>query len=271
MTALAAAIDATQPLIAVDTALSTTAEPVGPLWQVDDEVIQLRGTSRGATGAGPKTTWLVERGARGTTKATHLSGAPLTPVDPFEGTGGGGVTVDNEVDEPTEVTTIVSAGAEIEDGTANFATPIRKATITLTDAQIKALPTTGVVLVPAPGAGFVLRPYLVVLVTNLAAAYTNVDASGVGFFVDDGAGDLTTYCPHATFLGNTARRIATMGPYVVTDDSSGSGVVPRLSLAASEDSPLILFSSNAAAGDYTGGDAANTITATVLYAVIAVP
>ena len=54
------------------------------------------------------------------------------------------------------------------------------AILTLTDAQIKALPTAGVDMIVAPGAGVVLQVVSAVLIIDATAgAYTNVDPAGV--------------------------------------------------------------------------------------------
>src|SRR5688572_13697013 len=60
------------------------------------------------------------------------------------GAGGGGVTVDNTVDEPVAVTSIVASGATFDGDVATLpasSVEVLKATVALTDAQIKALPT----------------------------------------------------------------------------------------------------------------------------------
>lgn len=206
--------------------------------------------------------------------ATHSQGATVTyagrPYDSdfLTATGGGGghITIDNTVDAPAEVATLIAPGATLSDGEATLPDSIvATATITLTDAQIKALPTTGIEIVPAPGAGRVLRPYLALIISNFATVYTNLDAGNLGMVIDDGAGDVTDYCSMTGMMNSTTRKVASMGPYSVTDDASGNGVVPRLNLTGAENSPLTLFASNAAAGNLTGGNAANTLKVIVHY------
>src|SRR5690242_19531048 len=51
---------------------------------------------------------------------------------------------------------------------------VQTATKTLTDAQIKALPTTPIELVAAPGSGKVIWWSMIVLRATIAGSYTNI-------------------------------------------------------------------------------------------------
>jgi hypothetical protein len=170
---------------------------------------------------------------------------------------------------------------------------IRKATVVLTDAQIKALPTTPITLVAAPGSGF----YLSVLSAELkskfdSGAYTNVNTTyaALGIAVGTGGGasgaaptltlsnDSTATSPMSmlsVFLGATSRR-AKLSPYLEAD----GGYVNPGSAAASyavdlftdlNNVALTISADNNGSGDFTGGHAANTLTVVVLYTVEAVP
>jgi hypothetical protein len=63
-----------------------------------------------------------QRGVGGSTAASHTSGATLTRYYPEApgGTGSGGVTVDNTVDPPAAVTTLVAPAAIVSGDTATF-------------------------------------------------------------------------------------------------------------------------------------------------------
>jgi hypothetical protein len=122
MTTLAAAIDADDELLTVDTL------PPSPYVQADDELIEIRATF-------PEHVYLptnellparirVNRGVAGTTAASHADGATLTPVYAASAGGGGGLT--NPVTEELDIqvagdTALVaeSAGGTVTLGTSD--------------------------------------------------------------------------------------------------------------------------------------------------------
>lgn len=130
-------------------------------------------------------------------------------------------------------------------------TVVRSMTVTLTDAQIKALPTTAIELVPAPGAGKVVVPIKFVLIfNNDAGAYGNadqlphLDTNGFSYGDDiiDPAG-LSSIYSHAL-------------------DGMPSGNPGDL-----ENQPIMLKTTGNV-GNYTGGNAANYLKVTTLYIVV---
>ena len=98
---------------------------------VESEVVQVTATFPAQYQRGEGTTSAsrirVIRGAGGTTAATHSSGTSLTPLIPPSSSGGGGagLTLDNQSDPPTIITSLVSAGATIvgSEGTLPWQTP----------------------------------------------------------------------------------------------------------------------------------------------------
>jgi hypothetical protein len=138
---------------------------------------------------------------------------------------------------------------------------IRAATVTLTNAQIKTLPTTAVEIIPAPGANKAIVPLIVLAYRSFGTAYTNIDADGTLTFgttdvaqcpaianVDGGATALTT------FLGDTA------GMPLYLPSATGSSAV--------ENAACVLRSDNGEAGAFTGGAAGNSLQVTVLYTIV---
>jgi hypothetical protein len=139
---------------------------------------------------------------------------------------------------------------------------IYKKTVTLTNAQIKALPSTDVEIVPAPGTGKVIQ-------------YVSVRAS-----IDASAGDYTNVHADANFflqyVGGTAFTLAAEdfwyhpgGPalsgYFQSDESVGPGLY---NLSDYENRAIATNANNSGQGDFTGGNAANSLTITVWYGVM---
>jgi hypothetical protein len=165
------------------------------------------------------------------------------------------------------------SGASFEDAVedANVQT-VYSATVTLTDAQIKALPTTGVEVVAAPGVGKGLICQSAVIHTNFAVAYTADADSSIGICRPDGfpasfqlvaqsllqaTGELYTLLPGVT----------TPGAAVEGDFAGYAYVTESLTKTAIENKGLVVANFLTSSSDYTGGDAANTMTVTVYYSV----
>jgi hypothetical protein len=168
-------------------------------------------------------------------------------------------------------------------------TPPRSTVVTLTDAQIRALPTAGggvggegqTVLVAAPGAGRLLIPVSVVVLTNLTASYGNVSTSAQLCFnvgTLNGYWDATSTLYQAIdagvaeFLGATAGnrqnlwRFQTV-PYArqKAGDTTTYFVQPQTArLADTVNQPLFFYCFNST-GPFTGGHARNTLTIAVIY------
>ena len=141
---------------------------------------------------------------------------------------------------------------------------VKSATVTLTDAQIKALPTTQVGIVAAPGAGKVLFPvqWLIVADTR-AGAYTNLDAaiSGPNLGWPSEPAQLFSAAASAVILTTVANKISAWENLA---DSGGDN------LGNLEDQPLVIGIGNGASGNLTGGNAANSLQVTVFYLEVSI-
>ena len=185
------------------------------------------------------------------------------------GTNSATVTLDYST--PGQVSWIASSPSAILAG----------ATVVLTDAQIKALPTTPITLVSAQGANTRIVPVCVDLVADFTAGgYTNINADGVLFCVLENS--QTGFCNGiandssipltfmTTFLTTTAKKQrAYLLPFQVTEPVANWGLLASIDqiTASSYNVPFVLTGSNAGSGNWTGGNAANSLTVTAYYAV----
>jgi hypothetical protein len=149
------------------------------------------------------------------------------------------------------------------------------ASVKLTNAQVLALPTTPVQLVAAPGAGKVLIPFLAVFYLDWTADYTNIDAHAVLKVGYSPTGSLTFLVAFVEIansgvsgvLAEGASNYAVLGPTAIANGASSFVVA----VSGSNDEPgqtnvaLLLAATNALAGNFTGGDPANTLQVSVYY------
>ncbi len=147
------------------------------------------------------------------------------------------------------------------------------ASVELTDAQIKALPTFSsgyIELVPAPGANKVLLLAYAVLKWNITGgAYTNISADNT---IVIAFGDFAGYASNlSTIPVDDVDRITILSqPSFVDGRGSWAGFldayVNGVEATNVINQPLKLASDNT--GDFTGGNAANTLKVTVYYVVV---
>lgn len=147
---------------------------------------------------------------------------------------------------------------------------LHQATVTLTDAQIKALPTTAVELIAAPGSGLVVIPIFVSVAFHLEEAYTAVGASlsvlydGISNYPTNVMETETTLQATGDFQG------LVLAPYLNARTAGDfSGLVTSSPLGADTiNTALVIADDYNGASDYTDGDEANTLTVTVAYVVL---
>lgn len=205
---------------------------VGDWILIDSEKMKITSMERSGTRL------LVSRAKGQTSPTDHSAGVTVTETAAVEGSGAGAI----------EVTTI-----------------------TLTDAQIKALPTTAVDIVPNPGVGKIILPFFVFLhmAPSAYVNYTNIDAAATVRFgpllpvFEEGEDQVSALLATSEF-GNAV---------LVTEQGLSSAPITLtrpLSAWADEDldGPLQMTAQNTAAGDFTGGDAGNALHITVFYRVI---
>lgn len=155
---------------------------------------------------------------------------------------------------------------------------LHQATVTLTNDQIKALPTTGIQIVAAPGANKMIIPAVGIHVLNAPVAYTNVNAdaalhleytsgllasnigaAGDGIYLD-AASATPLFGTFTTRLEDGYPVASTIGD--VTGNGLSSAVNNALRIKASNPYPTNV------AGNFTGGNAANTLWVSVTYYVL---
>jgi hypothetical protein len=143
--------------------------------------------------------------------------------------------------------------------------------VILTDDEIKALPTTAVELVPAPGAGkaiicpMIYNAGVCMFITNLAVGYSNITfGSQIQFAIGDGSAIDSQFGGGSNFetllaAGNKMWAIAS-DYFQVSGQSS--------SVSELENKALNLAITQNTDGNFTGGDPANTIEITISYSII---
>jgi hypothetical protein len=173
---------------------------------------------------------------------------------------------------------------------------LRSATLTLTDSQIKGLPTataTAPVIVPAPGAGKMVVPFFSHwFADTTAGAYTNLQtvtssnpAGCTLYLAWDAANhynDASGFVDASSMLGSPRKSWGYVGPdsnNVIQIGLFGESLpLPEFAggfdiTAGYENADLNVVGQNnfpSNLGNFTGGNAANTLTVTVYYAIAGV-
>jgi hypothetical protein len=156
---------------------------------------------------------------------------------------------------------------------------VLSASVTLTNAQIKALPTTSISIVAAPGAGKMIVPVVGYVLSDLTTAYSGIDAntevpniwlSSVPSpnylipFVDDDS-PLTVLTTLLTTTNEFGAQLFTVPPVfsvrvnLIQPGASGGP-------ADWENLAVLIGATNSI--NFTGGNAANSFVVTLLYTVL---
>lgn len=170
------------------------------------------------------------------------------------------------------------------DGTVSDGGPVPVVHIThtrvvLTNAQIKALPTTPQTLIAAPGAASLLAPVLVNVHTSASfTAYTNIDPDALLYVVFDpsGAGwsnglandSVIGFTWLTDAIGTSTAKWWQYVPATLAEPTVDWGNLAYTQGAVTNNALQLLLSNNGA-GDLTGGAAGNTLTLDTYYATVA--
>jgi hypothetical protein len=143
-----------------------------------------------------------------------------------------------------------------------------RATMALDDGQIKALPTTPFEIVSSPGENrLIFFQSAMVVVDCAAAAYASGDFTGgsLAFTVGGQAVslDLAATDLEGLLTDDSQRNLC----WLPARQASGPQAAAIEDLDAMTDQPLMLAAVNTG-GDYTGGDAANSMKVIVFYLIV---
>lgn len=196
------------------------------------------------------------------------------PIISEGGAGGGTGVVSNIVS--TDGTVTVGGTAFVPDLSVTAPSPLLVATKTIANADVLTLPTTPVQVLGAPGLNKTAIPVHATIRMTWVADYTNIDATAT-LTLTHGTSTLLTELQETTF--NAVSGLLAGGGPDGTNGWFGAAeavtAAPSLThgLSSAYDSdlankPISLSATNGLAGNFTGGNAGNALTVTLLYYVV---
>lgn len=159
---------------------------------------------------------------------------------------------------------------------------IRKSIITLTDAQIRFLPTVPIDLVAAPGASKMIVPWSYWLVMTMIASYTNINGTTPFFVMQYSAGGnegsgyigndntipaVTTFTDFFAFGTGLKRYRLPSSYYDDRGAAGGWGLIGDFTGLASTNKILQATINNQGTGNLTGGDVGNSLKIVTYYSI----
>ena len=145
---------------------------------------------------------------------------------------------------------------------------LHQATVELTDAQIKALPTTRIEVVPAPGSDKVLVFDSAVLISSIVAHYTNMqsmdtDTAGTLSITASDGDDMIVSALARSGWVLLSSRLAFL-PAQMDPTPNTAWLLGTLDSSGNKGFYLQAYNS----GDFTGGDPANLLRVSITYRIL---
>jgi len=187
-----------------------------------------------------------------------------------ESNDAGANTIDNLADPTTDQQAATKKYVDDNAGGGEGGA-LLSATVELTNAQIIALPSTGVELVAAQGSGKIINVVSCYCVTNFASVYTGTTDASLNLMM--GLAYVNSTFPDWAGALETTTRKGLKLPENSYSAGGGSFAGETIGLMSTnltnlEDEALVLKDDYSGLSDYGGGNAANTLKVTVFYTIV---
>ncbi len=155
---------------------------------------------------------------------------------------------------------------------ANDVVTVHKASVLLTNDQVKALPSDPYEMIAAPGSGLAIVPIMALAHLHWVANYTNIAAGATMGFSNDNNGQLLGIAYQSavqvSHLLAGSQNNATLFPQFSYVNADPATTASDLTSAQIENANLTFYLENSFLGELTGGNAGNTLQVVVLYTII---
>jgi len=216
-------------------------------------------------------TLTVQRGYNGTTALAHAAGVTVTYGLSTEMTGPSvveGPSGPQAVIDSASVDWTFSGGTGSASGSGSSI--VHQATVTLTNAQMIALPTTGISVVAAPGASQLLVPVQAIGIITLVSVYTSITDASWSFAIGDTVASsvvVSSPCLMDGVLGSTGTFALSwvMGIDIAPGTLNFDGIIVTGGDSVNANKPLLIADIWGGIPNYGGGHASNTATISLSY------